>query len=319
MADNAHGPPERRSGRAANPDARGTAKRAGAHVAALRRRGKSAADTKHPRSPLNVAVEVLAGGRLAAVARGEAEAIDELVTAIIANVGALSDLAVVKALETLDREQPFEAAKVWQRLNTEAKVSVQTLNRLVKAARAHSAAQKRSRDQEGARDKPLLTVERHNPEKTLAALRNTIASAQALYERGLLVRPVYAQELGHTIALPVTANDVVRIAHELARPCHALRDDSGTSRLDAAFPKALAEMFLDWREGWCLPLLNGFTSAPLLSEDGSIVCAKGYDANTGLWCEGVPALGVPAQPTKPRPRLPASVIARFFNLAQAKE
>jgi hypothetical protein len=178
-------------------------------------------------------------------------------------MSALNDLAVVKALETLDREQPFEAAKVWQRLNSEAGVSVQTLNRLVKAARAQRAAEKRSRDQEGGSDKPLLMVERHNPEKTLAALRNTIASAQALYERGLLVRPVYAQELGHTIALPVTANDVVRIAHELARPCRpALRDNGGTGRLDAAFPKSLAQMFLDWREGWSLPLLNGFTSAP---------------------------------------------------------
>ena len=42
MADNARGPPEGRSERAANLDARGSAKRSGAHLAGRHRRGKSA-------------------------------------------------------------------------------------------------------------------------------------------------------------------------------------------------------------------------------------------------------------------------------------
>ena len=42
-------------------------------------------------------------------------------------------------------------------------------------------------------------------------------------------------------------------------------------------------MFLSFRD-WDLPPLNGVTTAPLLSDDGSIRIARGRDAKTGLFC-----------------------------------
>ena len=59
-------------------------------------------------------------------------------------------------------------------------------------------------------------------------------------------------------------------------------------------------MYLAWRGERRLPPLNGVTTAPILSPDGAIRTARGYDAATGLFCERVPdvASRVPANPTR---------------------
>jgi hypothetical protein len=58
-------------------------------------------------------------------------------------------------------------------------------------------------------------------------------------------------------------------------------------------------MYLSWRD-WGAPPLNGITTAPLLSDDGSIRTVRGYDAKTGLFCEGIPDISdcIPVKPTK---------------------
>jgi hypothetical protein len=58
-------------------------------------------------------------------------------------------------------------------------------------------------------------------------------------------------------------------------------------------------MHLSWRD-WGVPLLNGIATSPLLSDDGSMRTARGYDAKTGLFCQGIPDLSarVPANPTR---------------------
>ena len=75
-------------------------------------------------------------------------------------------------------------------------------------------------------------------------------------------------------------------------------------------------MFLSFRD-WDLPPLNGVTTAPLLSDDGSIRIARGYDAKTGLFCEGIPDLAdrIPERPTREdAERSFVSLRRRFWTL-----
>ena len=138
----------------------------------------------------------------------------------------------------------------------------------------------------GERDiRPRLLVDRRNPDRTVAELRDIIAGAGALYDRGLLVRVVFDQTLGASTAATMTENDVIRLAHELAR-LYAI--DKHGDEVDVEFPARLGNMYRDWREGWRLKLLAGFTSAPILRDDGTIVCAEGYDPYGGLWGSSVP-------------------------------
>jgi hypothetical protein len=72
------------------------------------------------------------------------------------------------------------------------------------------------------------------------------------------------------------------------------------SERDAPLPASIARMYLGWKGEWRLPILNGIATAPLLSGDGSIRTATGYDSTTGLWCEIVPDVAsvVPANPSR---------------------
>jgi hypothetical protein len=57
-------------------------------------------------------------------------------------------------------------------------------------------------------------------------------------------------------------------------------------------------MYLARPDEWNLPPLAGICTAPLLSADGSVRTAEGYDQSTGLWCANVPALQIPEHPTR---------------------
>jgi hypothetical protein len=63
-------------------------------------------------------------------------------------------------------------------------------------------------------------------------------------------------------------------------------------------PDRVAQMYLDMSGEWALPPLAGISTAPLLSADGSIRTADGYDPRTGLWCRTIPTLRPPSQPTR---------------------
>jgi hypothetical protein len=54
-------------------------------------------------------------------------------------------------------------------------------------------------------------------------------------------------------------------------------------------------MYLDMVGEWQLQPLGGITTSPLLSNDGGVRIADGYDPTSTLWCCGVPQLRVPLQ------------------------
>ena len=63
-------------------------------------------------------------------------------------------------------------------------------------------------------------------------------------------------------------------------------------------PDRVAQMYLDMHGEWGLPPLAGISTAPLLSADGSVRTADGYDPATALWCRSVPTLRLPKEPSR---------------------
>ena len=149
--------------------------------------------------------------------------------------------------------------------------------------------------------KPRLPVDICNPDRTLAALRDILADAGTLYDRGVPVRVFYDKPQRGVVAQGMTPDGIILQAHSVCRPFRLKKNEDGTlSAVDAALPRSIATMYLDWRGEWNLPLLNGIASAPLLQENGMISSAEGHDTASGMWRESVPDLSgfVPERPTK---------------------
>jgi hypothetical protein len=148
--------------------------------------------------------------------------------------------------------------------------------------------------------KPRLLVEASDPDRTVADLRDILANAEVLYDRGVPVRLAIDQIEGGTVAQVMTPDALVLTAHMLCRP-YMLKDKGGDLvKANTRLPRNIAVMYLDWRGEWQLPLLNGIASAPLLEDDGTIHGSEGYDPATGIWRENVPDLSaiIPLKPTR---------------------
>ncbi len=147
--------------------------------------------------------------------------------------------------------------------------------------------------------KPTLLIENADPQRTVAAMRDILADRSPLLERAVPVRIVKDRQSGMISARPMTANAIVMIVHELARPTVLRTKEGKTTEHNARVPKPLAEMYLDCHGEWGLPPLSGIASTPLLRADGSMFTTNGYDPATGFWLENVldVASMVPTRPT----------------------
>ena len=150
-----------------------------------------------------------------------------------------------------------------------------------------------------ANGKPTLLIENADPQRTVAAMREILADSSPLLERAVPVRIVKDRQSGMISARPVTANAIVLMVHELARPTVLRTKEGKTTEHNARVPKPLAEMYLDCDGEWGLPPLSGIASTPLLRADGSMFTTNGYDPATGFWLENVLDIAsmVPHQPT----------------------
>lgn len=134
---------------------------------------------------------------------------------------------------------------------------------------------------------------------TAAELAAMLASVPHLFDRGGPARIARDRSRDGFVVEPLTLNGVVNEAHRIARPWQWVKNrDGGMERRDVTLPERVAKLYLDNRDGWGLRPLDGITSAPLLHPDGTIRAAEGYDAGTRLWCERVPAVDVPAEPSR---------------------
>jgi hypothetical protein len=166
-----------------------------------------------------------------------------------------------------------------------------------------------------ADDKPRLLIDRDHPERTVADLRDILASSGRLYDRGTPVRVVFDQSLGGSVAHSMTADSLALETHFACQPYVLTKVEGAWVERDTSLPPQMARMYLGWRGEWGLPPLNGVTTTPLLSEDGSIRAARGYDTATGLWCERVPDVGdlVPLRPTRAEAEAALSLVRDMFK------
>ena len=160
-------------------------------------------------------------------------------------------------------------------------------------------------------EKPRLLVDKSNPHQTVATLRDILAEAGGLYDRGVPVRLAVDQTQKGTVAQMMTRSGVVLRAHQVCRPYALKKGDE----VDVGLPPWFALMYLEWWGEWQLPALNGIASAPLLQDDGTINSTEGYDPASGMWCENVPDLTgrVPEQPTRDEAEAALQLIRRTFR------
>jgi hypothetical protein len=93
---------------------------------------------------------------------------------------------------------------------------------------------------------------------------------------------------------------MVRIlAHEICIPTKVRIIEGAAERVAVALNKDIAQLYLRGLEGsWGLQPFRGIVTAPILSSDGSIRVANGYDAQSGLWCHDIPNITILAEPTR---------------------
>jgi hypothetical protein len=160
-------------------------------------------------------------------------------------------------------------------------------------------------------EKPRLRVDRSNPHQTVTALRDILAEAGGLYDRGVPVRLAFDQTQKGTVAQMMTRSGVVLRTHQVCRP-YALKKGN---EVDVGLPAWFAQMYLEWWGEWKLNPFNGIASAPLLQDDGTINSTEGYDPASGMWCENVPDLTglIPARPTRAEAEAALQLIRDTFK------
>ncbi|HZZ21243.1 MAG TPA: hypothetical protein VFE60_01030 [Roseiarcus sp.] len=145
--------------------------------------------------------------------------------------------------------------------------------------------------------KPRLEIQEGHPDRTVSDLRDIHAASGRIFERAGPVRVFYDKESDGPVAHQLNVSGLILETHFVSQPW---RFDQKGGEKDVDLPASHAQMYLAWTGERRLPPLNGFTTAPILSSDGSIRTARGYDAATGLFCERVPDVAplVPANPTR---------------------
>jgi hypothetical protein len=142
--------------------------------------------------------------------------------------------------------------------------------------------------------KPELQIHGGDLPATVRALTDVLAKSSKLFDRGGPVCIANSADQGLPLAAPLTKHGVVMAAHELCQPVKVTQKGE---RKHETLPDRVAQMYLDIANDWKLPPLAGISTAPLLSEDGSIRAVKGYDPDTKLWCAYSLPLDVPTHPT----------------------
>jgi len=164
----------------------------------------------------------------------------------------------------------------------------------------------------GAKDLPELVVNGSDPTATAKDLALLIAKRDDFLFNGN--RPVrIAAEAGCVPrALAATIEMVRVLAHEICIPTKLTI--AGAEHIPIPLSNDIAKLYLHGLEGcWGLKPFHGITTSPILSGDGVIRAASGYDACSGLWCHNIPAVIVPAQPTRDNAEQALRRLRRVFR------
>jgi hypothetical protein len=139
--------------------------------------------------------------------------------------------------------------------------------------------------------KPQLVILHHDLTLTARRLADIIAASGLAFNRAGPVQ-VFTQDDGPPRIIRLTPDGTTILAHELCRP--VLLNSDGNPTAKTLSPR-VASLYLALPE-WGLRPLKGITSAPILSDNGIISLAQGYDDASGFWCAAPPEILVPERP-----------------------
>jgi hypothetical protein len=125
--------------------------------------------------------------------------------------------------------------------------------------------------------KKELVINAGNLPATAERVRDLLAASGKLFDRGVPVRIVRSADGGPPSAMRVTKNNVVIDTHRLCQPIKVNRHGE---HVPVTLPDRIAQMYLDMDGEWDLRPLVGISTAPLLSADGNVRVADGYDHST---------------------------------------
>jgi hypothetical protein len=144
-------------------------------------------------------------------------------------------------------------------------------------------------------NRPTLVLRPESLPTTVNALADILAKSGQFFERGVPVQVIEPASGDMPVARELSVSSVVMQAHKFCRP----QKYNDTMLVDCTLPDRVGRLYLDGKVGeWNLISLNGVTTTPILSDDGSIRTADGYDRASGLWCHAVPSVQVPDTPTE---------------------
>jgi putative DNA primase/helicase len=143
-------------------------------------------------------------------------------------------------------------------------------------------------------DESCLVVDSAEPLDAVHAVRDLLAVSGEVFDHGGPTKIVTPADRGPPKAVALNADQIVGEVHRLRQPVKRGKDGR---IVPIALPSPVARMYLKSGD-WKLPLLAGICTSPLLTPDGSIRVASGYDQSTKLWCADIPALTVPEFPSR---------------------
>ncbi len=160
-----------------------------------------------------------------------------------------------------------------------------------------------------ASNRPTLLVRKDDLTATARELAGRISETGEVFDRGGPVRLSQPIDGGLPNIRSLNAEAVVNLAHEITKP--AILGGNGEP-LGQTLPARVGRLYLELID-WGLPILNGITTAPILSPNGEIHWARGFHEASGLYCTGSQSLEIPAFPTREQAEICLDLIRDYFQ------
>jgi hypothetical protein len=148
-------------------------------------------------------------------------------------------------------------------------------------------------------DLPELLINPHDPTATAKELAGPIARGTEFLFNGNAPVRITAEDDEMPRAIEATNEAVRVVAHQLCVPIKLSANRRALHKEPVPLSAEIAALYLNGLEGrWGLKMFRGITTAPILSDNGEIRTANGYDSASRLWCYKVPNVVVPDRPTQ---------------------
>jgi hypothetical protein len=163
-------------------------------------------------------------------------------------------------------------------------------------------------------DLPKLIINDSDPTAAAKQLAALIAEGNEFLFNGHAPVQLAAESDSVPRALEVTTEAVRVLAHEICIPTKMRRSKKGETIVCVALSNDVAKLYLNGLEGrWGLRPFRGITTSPILTNDGGIRNADGYDDISGLYCHNVPDVNIPERPSEDDARAALNRLRRAFQ------